>query len=140
MSDDDKMEDEFEAHLRATKTDNIGSALKGIKFRDQSSVEQFNTTVEAVFNKLADADIKFIKKENMSYILDSIDKLERPGYKNATSYILGYYVRSFNKKDVEKVFSILPIVNNFSSEFPIFKVTKQDIIRYGRLWNNIEKL
>jgi len=139
MSDDDKMEDEFEAHLRATKTDNIGSALKGIKFRDQSSIEQFNTTVEAVFNKLNEVDTIF-KRGDISYILDSIDKLDRPGYKNAVSYILGYYVRSFNKKDVEKIFSILPIINDFSVEFPIFKVTKQDIIRYGRLWNNIEKL
>jgi len=137
MAEDYQMEDEYNARLRSSKVQNTGGALKGVKFIDQTSVEQFNTTVDAVFHKLNETGSKFININDIEYILDQIDRLDRPGYKNAVSYILGYYARSLHKKDVDKVFSELHIVNEFSSEFPIFKVSKQDVIRYARLWSNL---
>ena len=101
------MQDEFGAHLRSTKMDSSNSALKGVKFRDQSSIEQFNTTTEVVFIKLLEIDITFIKQDDLSTILEKIDDLDKPGYKNSVAYILGYYARNLKEKNVNEVFSEL---------------------------------
>ena len=136
------MESEVNAHLRTTPGDVFMNVLRSIKFKDKNSTEQFYTLVDAVLFKLMEKEIYFITEFSRKDIMDSIGKLDKPSYKNPTAYILGYFTldstKHVHKDNLDMIFKYLPIINSLSSESPIFKVNKMDIIRYGRLWENLK--
>jgi hypothetical protein len=136
------MESEINAHLRTAPGDVFINVLRGIKFKDKNSIEQFYTLVDAIFGKLLEKEIYFITEYTRKDIIDSISKVNKPGYKNAVAYILGYYTLDetghINKDNIDMVFKQLPSINLLSFESPIFKVNKMDIIRYGRLWEKLK--
>jgi len=139
MSDDEMgMEAEFGAHLRTTQGDIFINTLKNIKFKDKNSTEQFYTLVDAAFNLMLQNEIDFISNIDYQFIIDNIQKIDKPGYKSPVGYILGYYVSSGGKyiteKNIEIVFNSLRVINAMSLEYPIFKISKPDVIRYGRFW------
>ena len=82
-------------------------------------------------NKLVEGDIRII--------LENIGQLDKPEYKNATAYILGYLTFKDSNKDgtINKKFldnlekKVLPTLEDRS-------VTIPDVIRYTRLWMNLE--
>ena len=142
MSDEEnEMEAEFGAHLRTTQGDVFVNVLKNIKFKDKNSTEQFYTLVDAAFNIMIQNDIDFVSDVDKQVIIDYIQKLDKPGYKNPVGYILGYYASnggySITEKNVDKIFNVLNRINSLSIEFPIFKISKPDVIRYGRMWLNL---
>jgi len=132
------MEAEFGAHLRTTQGDIFINTLKNIKFKDKNSTEQFYTLVDAAFNLMLQNEIDFISNIDYQFIIDNIQKIDKPGYKSPVGYILGYYVSSGGKyiteKNIEIVFNSLRVINAMSLEYPIFKISKPDVIRYGRFW------
>jgi len=136
------MESEINAHLRTTPGDVFINVLRSIKFKDKNSTEQFYTLVDAVFGKLLEKEIYFVSEYTRTDIIDNISKINKPGYKNAVAYILGYYTLDetgkINKNNVDMVFKELPVISILSADSPIFKVNKIDIIRYGRLWEKIK--
>ena len=139
MSDDEMgMEAEFGAHLRTTQGDLFVNTLKNIKFKDKNSTEQFYTLVDAAFNLMLQNEIDFISSSDYQVIIDNIQKIDKPGYKSPVGYILGYYVssggRHITEKNIEIVFNSLRALNAMSLEYPIFKISKPDVIRYGRFW------
>jgi hypothetical protein len=139
MSDDEMgMEAEFGAHLRTTQGDLFVNTLKNIKFKDKNSTEQFYTLVDAAFNLMLQNEIDFISSSDYQFIIDNIQKIDKPGYKSPVGYILGYYVSSggyhITEKNIEIVFNSLRALNAMSLEYPIFKISKPDVIRYGRFW------
>lgn len=142
MEEDYNMESEINAHLRTAPGDVFINVLRGIKFKDKNSTEQFYTLVDAVFGKLLEKEIYFINEYTRTDIIDTIAKINKPGYKNAVAYILGYYTLDetghINKNGVDMVFKELPSINLLSNDSPIFKVNKMDIIRYGRLWEKLK--
>ena len=136
------MESEINAHLRTAPGDVYINVLRSIKFKDKNSTEQFYTLVDAVFGTLLEKEIYFITEYTRTEIIDSISKLNKPGYKNSVAYILGYYTLDdtghINKDNVDMVFKQLQIISLLANDSPIFKVNKMDIIRYGRLWEKIK--
>jgi hypothetical protein len=139
MSDDEMgMEAEFGAHLRTTQGDLFVNTLKNIKFKDKNSTEQFYTLVDAAFNLMLQNEIDFISSSDYQFIIDNIQKIDKPGYKSPVGYILGYYVSSggshITEKNTQIIFDSLKQINSLSIEYPIFKIAKPDVIRYGRLW------
>ena len=100
----------------------------------KTPLERFYETVNAIsrqlleLHKISDGDIKFI--------LENIARLDKPEYKNATGYILGYIVsgggNKINKKKLLEVLDILDYLDDKSVQAP-------DIIRYSRLWINLNK-
>ncbi len=136
--EDNEMEAEFGAHLRTTQGDLFVNTLKNIKFKDKNSTEQFYTLVDAAFNLMVQNEIDFVSDVDKQVIIDNIQKIDKPGYKNPVCYILGYYVSSggfsIKEKNVEIVFNSLKRINSMGVEYPIFKISKPDIIRYGRFW------
>ena len=138
-----QMEAEFNSHLRTTGGDLFAETLKNINFRDKNSDEQFLTLVEAAFYKLQAQEISYISNTNKEDIIDYIKKLNKPGYKNAVSYILGYYASNFgfsiNHEKVEMVFNSLPEINKLAKIYPIFRTTKPDVMRYAKLWLDMKK-
>ena len=138
MSEEMEMKAEFGAHLRTTQGDLFLNTLKNIKFKDKNSTEQFYTLVDAAFNLMIQNEIDFISDVDKQSIIDNIQKIDKPGYKSPVGYILGYYASnggySIAEKNIEKVFNSLKSINALSVEYPIFKIAKQDVIRYARLW------
>lgn len=141
MSDDENdfiFEAEFGAHLRTTAGNIMLNTLKNVKFKDKNPIEQFYTIVDAGFEKLKEEEIPFISYDTKEDIIDSINKLDKPYYKNPIAFILGYYASNYGKNisvdSVNIVFNHLDTINNISKEFDVFKISKHDIIRYARLW------
>lgn len=137
--------DEFGANLRTSSGDILMNTLNSYKYKDLNPEEQFYVLTDAVFNKLIDLELEFINESDKEYILSKISKIDKPGYKNVPSYILGFYlykiVHGKSKKQslmIKQIFDSLPRVNSLSDVYPIFKINKQDIIRYSRLWINLE--
>ena len=134
---DYEMEAEFDAHLRTTKGDILINTLRNIKFKDKDPLDQFYTIVNAVFNKLIELDISYVSEVDRQSIIDAIVKIDKPWYKNATAYILGYYASNFSRMDT--VFDSLPTVTSLMYIYPIFKISKMDVIRYARFWKVLNK-
>lgn len=129
------------AGLRGGK-DILLNSLKGEEFRDINSKDQFYIIVNAVFNKLLELEISFINDNDLKDILDYADNLEKPGYKNALSYILGFYASSYgnkiNSQTIKMIWEEFPRITSHSVEYPIFNIKKHDVLRYARLWLKIK--
>lgn len=141
-----EMRSEINASERTSSDNILLSTLRNIKFKDMNSTEQFYTIVNASFNELKNLGIPFISEEiNLEIIIEKIYKLDKPGYKNGPSFILGYYASnngtSMNKNNIDIIFDYLPAINNLSDKYhvPIFNIKKQDVLRYARLWLKINK-
>jgi hypothetical protein len=136
-----EMKAEINAGERTSSDNMLLNTLRNIKFKDMNSTEQFYTLVNASFNELKSIGIPFINDErDLEIILENIYKLKKPGFKNAPSYILGYYTSnngySINKNNIDIIFTYLPAINNLNGKYPypIFNIKKQDVLRYTRLW------
>ena len=138
MNEETEMEAEFGAHLRTTQGDLYVNTLRNIKFKDKNSTDQFYTLVDAAFNLMIQNEIDFVSDVDKQVVIDNIQKIDKPGYKSPVGYILGYYASgggySISEKNIEKIFNSLKNINSLSIEYPIFKITKPDVIRYARFW------
>ena len=120
LGDNFGIQDEYNAQDRAgNDADMLMNSLKNIKYRDRNSTEQFYTLVRAVFYKLMDLEIKFMSQEDIEYIVEYINDMEKPGYKNATAYILGYYVYN-NRSNFKIICDYLPYIKSIGDSYPIF--------------------
>ena len=103
----------------------------------KTPLERFYETVNGVSqklleeNKLSEGDIKII--------LQTIGLLDKPEYKNATGYILGYIVSGGGLSNINKtkLFGAIELVENVLEDK---SVQPPDIIRYARLWMNLNKI
>jgi hypothetical protein len=100
----------------------------------KTPLERFYETTNAICqqlfdkNKLSEIDIK--------NILENIGKIDKPEYKNATGYILGYIVSNGGNKIIKKkLLDSEDILDNLEDK----SVQIPDIIRYSRLWMNLNK-
>lgn len=94
----------------------------------------FKETVNAIAQQLREDRIK-LSGNDMEQLIDRIDSLKEPQYKNATAYVLGYIAsdggREINRKNLNNVFkTILKTVSDKS-------VKEEDVLRYARLWYNL---
>jgi len=138
------MEDEYDAKQRTSSGDMLMNALRSTKFKDRNLSEQFRTLVEAVFYTLQkNLEIKFVTDSSLEDLFDTMGKVNKPGYKNSVAYVLGYYASSYGnritKDSIDKVFRELPRINTYATQYPNFRVSKSDIIRYARLWLDLKK-
>ena len=148
MSDDEsenvqQFGDEQNVYDRVTQGNMVLNSMRNMKFKDMNSTEQFYKVVNATFMELLNMNTGFIHIDDLSDILENIYTLDRPGYKNAPSYILGYYASKggteITKKSVDLIFKNLNQVTMISTSYPNFSIKKQDVIRYARLWLSINK-
>ena len=103
--------------------------------KTQDPVERLKININAISMDLMkyDNNITYEDIEIMTY---NVNKLNKPEYKNATAYVLGYLAtrknsRKLNKKIIYEVFDkCLPNIQDSS-------VKKPDVIRYARLWLNL---
>jgi len=100
-----------------------------------SDIEKFVKSVFFISNELKEEGI--LGSEEVTDILNNISKLNKPGYKNATAYVIGYLVsdkgKDFTPENLEKYLNMGIINSYIESEGLDCSV----IIRYGRLWTTI---
>ena len=94
----------------------------------------FKETVNAIAQQLREDGFR-LSNDNIIQIIETVDQLENPQYKNPTAYLLGYIASNggieINKKSVNHVFTnILKTVSDKS-------VKSEDVLRYARLWYNL---
>ena len=79
--------------------------------------------------------------EDVNYIISNINNISNIKYKNPYGIVFGYLITKQSKNiDTEKFKKIIKEFNTFKkeSEYEIF-VTEPDLLRYARLWQNINK-
>ena len=105
----------------------------------RSDIEIF---VHSVYNVATDLiDNNALYPNDLNILLNSMSKLNKPQYKNATAYILGYIASSAGHNITkEKIKNALGLIR-FNKK-NIYTVQDKSIdcaavIRYARLWQNI---
>lgn len=100
-----------------------------------SDIQKFVTNVFMLCNELAEE--RLLSPKDITIILDSISKLNKPAYKNSTAYVIGYIVsgggRNFTYNNFKTYFNN-KIIKQYLEEKDI---DCSVIIRYARLWTNI---
>jgi hypothetical protein len=107
--------------------DSSGKNLKGL----EDPVDRFKNSIISI--SLNFKNYIEIDSSDIENLINNLDKLKYIHHKNPTGYVLGYIVTKGGKKINNKLFDqvnndILPNLSNIKTE---------DIIRYSRLWLNI---
>jgi hypothetical protein len=101
----------------------------------KTPLERFVESVNGITLDLMSKDI--LRDGDRKIILQNIQKIDRPAYKNPTGYILGYIVTG-GGGDINKI-QLSRMVNLIQKELLEDKsVQPPDILRYARLWQNIK--
>lgn len=133
--------DERNAFERAGFRNDLDINIEDIERKSRTKktpLERFIESVNAISLNLISTE-NIIDQNDRKILLESIKNLEKPDYKNATGYIFGYIVtkggNEINKLKLSKLVSLLRknLIEDKSIQPP-------DIIRYGRLWQNIVKM
>jgi hypothetical protein len=93
----------------------------------------FRNNVEAISRDIKTNHPRLLGNDDIEFLQDKINTLDKPGYKNASCYILGYIATNESKESIDKVrldFAHRKIV----PELVDTSIEKADIIRYGNLW------
>jgi len=138
------------------ETENIGMEAEVNAFERMGVRTEFNmpfmdnldkknklkkTPLERFYESVNGISLQLLEKNKLSqgdvtYILESIVKLDKPEYKNATGYILGYIVSGGgNKINKKKLLEVIELLTDFLEDK---SVQAPDIIRYSRLWINLK--
>ena len=94
----------------------------------------FKETVNAIAHQLREEKIR-LSNDDINQLIQMVDNLKDPQYKNPTAYLLGYIGsnggQNINKQNISYVFTnVLKAVSDKS-------VKREDVIRYTRLWFNL---
>jgi len=104
------------------------------KKSQKTPLERFIESVNAITLSLIN-DKNVLSYDDLKIILESINLINKPEYKNPTGYILGYMVSNGGFKMVgEKIFDIFDLLEFLEDK----SVKPEDIIRYARLWLKIK--
>jgi len=100
----------------------------------KTPLERFYESVNAICLQLLEKNK--LSQGEVTFILESIIKLDKPEYKNASGYILGYIVsEGGNKINKNKLLEAIDLTTDFLEDKSL---QAPDIIRYSRLWINLK--
>lgn len=110
--------------------------IQNMKRRGMNTYDIFKIYVYSVAQKYTEEKIFKLSPKDISNILEYIPLVDRPQYKNATCYILGYIGtnggRSSDENSIKKVIGLVKSINE-NGIYPA------DVIRYINLWENLTK-
>ncbi len=132
--------DERNAFERAGIRNDVDIEIEDIEEKSRtkkSPIERFIESVNAISLDIISRE-NILDENDRKILLEYIKKLEKPEYKNATGYIFGYIVTNGgNEIDKLKLSKLVRLIQrNLIADS---SVQPPDIIRYGRLWQNISK-
>jgi len=148
MSDDDNdidMQPTFDDMQRVgtgnyQDLDNYIDAIGGKQNKlFRSDIEIFVHSVYNVAKELIDNNLLYTNDLNI--LLNSMSKLNKPQYKNATAYILGYIASStghnITKEKIKKALGLIRFNKKNIYTVQDKSIDCAAVIRYARLWQNI---
>lgn len=94
----------------------------------------FRNNVEIIGAEIHTSFPKFFSESDKAYVIEKISDVKHSGFKNASSYILGYifFKTLGNTLKLDYIYNkIAPILAD--------KIEKADIIRYANLWKKMNK-
>lgn len=105
----------------------------------RSDIEIFVHSVYNVAKELIDNNI--IYKNDLDILLNSMSKLNKPQYKNATAYVLGYIAsnggHNITKEKIKKALGLIRFNKKDIYTVQDKSIDCAAVIRYARLWQNI---
>jgi len=107
----------------------------------KSDIKKFVENVYSVTKSLMDINILF--RDDLKEILDNMIHLKKPGYKNATAYVLGYIASNGgNKYDKDLAKTTFSLLNKNKNENKYDIEDKSinliSVVRYSILWLNMK--
>lgn len=100
-----------------------------------------NDDQETYFNKISFAIVRFLNEQNINLDGNDIVIIKKGSvvapnmkFKNVTCFILGYYITSTSKAEINinRLKKVVKTIPNLP-----FKVSTADILRYGFFWTGI---
>ena len=142
--DEDAIADEEEEHIEEEQeliAERKAFERVGISMASTAKTpkENFRMVVSSIFYKLQ-TQLRFTDND-LTNILEPIDKIQKIQYKNHNAYILGYFV-SQGGRDNLKLTNPRTIIQRLEiaeSALEDPSITRADIIRYSVFWNEIKK-
>jgi hypothetical protein len=99
----------------------------------QDPVQKFTSFVRLVARKMSFEKIINLTNQDIKFIMNQIDNIPNPEYKNPTGFVIGYWLvsslKSYNAINRTRYNSIKANLKNI--EYPL---EEKDIIRYARFW------
>jgi hypothetical protein len=148
MSDEDDNQTGMQATFKDLERVNVGNYKDLDIYVDiiggkqnklfRSDIEVFVQTVYNVGKELIDA--KVINEADLDNLLENMSRINKPQYKNATAYILGYIASGgggdITKNSAKKALKLIT-PGKYDYQVEDRSVDCAAIIRYARLWQNI---
>jgi hypothetical protein len=142
-------EDEDTIRLESTFKDFERANIRGIDVQNYidmldtrrnkaflSDIENFVINVNNIGKELVDNNI--LINDDIEILLNNIIKLDKPQYKNATAYILGYIAtdrgRELTQENFKKAYNLIKKTKKHKYTVEDTSVQTPDIVRYARLW------
>lgn len=136
-NNEDKFGDEFAAFdrvgIRTFDFETYG--LENTDKKKKTPLQRFLEQLNAICIDLIEKNI--ISDYDKTNILETLNNISRPEYKNASAYILGYIATNGGNELTVKRF------NSTTKLLKFFEDTSVDlpaIVRYSRLWINLKKI
>ena len=143
------MEEEDTIRLESTFKDFERANVRGIDIQNYidmldtrrnkaflSDIENFVINVNNIGKEMVDNNI--LINDDIEILLNNIIKLDKPQYKNATAYILGYIAtdrgRELSQENFKKAYNLTKKTKKYKYTVEDTSVQSPDIVRYGRLW------
>jgi hypothetical protein len=99
----------------------------------QDPVQKFTSFVKSVAKRMSSEGYINLTTQDIQFILNNIDKIPSPVYKNATGLVIGYWLvsskSSYNAINRKRYNTIKQNLKNI--EYPL---EEKDVIRYARFW------
>lgn len=143
LSDFEYDEPKFQAEVKAFERTGFAKGEIGGISAEAKKLQRLQKQVESdeYFKTLLEISIQkyneFLKfnNEQLGYVRNSYYSLIYPNYKNSTCLLISYYCLDKNKNIVED--KLKKVEKNILKNEKDFKI--EDIIRYCRLWKNINQ-
>jgi len=119
----------------------VGNAPRNYIERNMmTSLEKFTLYVNAIAHNLNNnCDEVQLNDNDFNTMLSTASKLDNVGHKNPAAYILGYIATRVNKTLDIKYFNVVSkLISKNEKAIPqIENVSKEDIVKYSRLWERL---
>ena len=108
----------------------------------RSDIKKFVDNVYNVCRGMMEDNVALLNKLDLEKILENMVNLNKPGYKNASAYILGYIASNggtkYTKESAKKAFTLLKKKNKYNYTIEDTTVDDASIVRYSILWINMK--
>jgi hypothetical protein len=132
-SDEIRFENEYNVYervggYRGDILDELGTTEENVDIRDP--LQRFINFTKIMANTMNTQGIIHLRRHEINYIVDQIQYIKEPQYKNPTAFVLGFWVTNrdgtINKDKVNNIAGSLSLLP--------YPIRNYDIIRYANLW------